>query len=67
MEVAKMVKQVRTHYGKKPYSVEKRGEQTNRLPSEVTVYYMTPEEIERYFKEKYPNLKKRNGEIDYDE
>lgn len=62
-----MVKQVKTHYGKKSYGVEKRGENKSRLPSEVTVYYMTPEEIERYFKEKYPNLKKRNGENDYDE
>jgi hypothetical protein len=33
----------------------------------VVTYYMEKEEIERYFATKYPHLKKRNGEIDYDE
>jgi hypothetical protein len=61
-----MVRQVRTHYGKKPYGVGKRNVEQNVGSSEVTTYYMTKEEIERYFAMKYPHLKKRNGEIDYD-
>ena len=54
-----MVVYGKTHYSKPPIPIPSSKIEATSNYGEVTVTYMTPEEIKEYFATKYPDLEKR--------
>lgn len=58
-ERTKVVIQAKSHYAKNPKGIPNRKAEKGSVSGDVVRWYMTPEEMEAYFKERFPDLERR--------